>query len=124
MEIPNNPILALIITVLGSGILIKALNVIEKTSEVFIKIRKHFRSYNLMVISDLKKDVEKAQKSIDSLKEEKEDEKDRYSNLSLKLYKVGLVIKKLIAYLKINGYTDKDKNIKNLVNEIEEELNK
>lgn len=124
MEIPSNPILALIITVLGSGILIKALNVIEKTSEVFIKIRKHFRSYNLMVISDLKKDVEKAQKSIDSLKEEKEDEKDRYSNLSLKLYKVGLVIKKLIAYLKINGYTDKDKNIKNLVNEIEEELNK
>lgn len=124
MEIPSNPILALIITVLGSGILIKALNVIEKTSEVFIKIRKHFRSYNLMVISDLKKDVEKAQKSIDSLKEEREDEKDRYSNLSLKLYKVGLVIKKLIAYLRINGYTDKDKNIKNLVNEIEEELDK
>ena len=124
MEITNNPILARIISVLGSGILIKALNVIEKTSEVFIKIRKHFRSYNLMVISDLKKDVEKAQKSIDSLKEEKEDEKDRYSNLSLKLYKVGLIIKKLIAYLKINGYTDKDKNIKNLVNEIEEELNK
>lgn len=124
MDLFNNPIVAFIIAVIGSGVVVKLIDIIGKIPITFMEVRKHIRSYHLMVIADLKKDLQEAKQAVKILEEEQKEEKKRITELSWRLYSLTLIVKKLISYLRINKYIEKSKELQGLVEETEDKLEK